>query len=184
MTKPMLTVRVARWSAEHPWRAIGAWLLFVAICITVGNLAGTRTANFDDNPTGELATYKSIVDQAGFERPETENVLISARSGSLDTGKAMAAANDVRAGMSTLSGVGTVSQPIASPKGSAVLVNVDMKGEAKSADERVQPLLDTTASVQQKYPDLRVEEVGGASLSKALSATLGKDFQKAELVSI
>jgi RND superfamily putative drug exporter len=180
----MLTVRVARWSAEHPWRAIGAWLLFVAICVGAGNFAGTRSADFDDNPTGELATYQSIVDEAGFQRPSTENVLITARSGNLDSGRAMVAANDVRAGMSALSGVGKVSEPVPSPKGTAVLVNVELQGERRTADERVQPLLDTTASIQQRYPDLRVEEVGGASLDKALSATLGNDFKKAELISI
>src|SRR5436190_6019212 len=184
MAKPMLTVRVARWSAEHPWRAIGAWLLFVAICVGAGSFAGTNNASFDDNPTGELATYKSIVDEAGFEHPETENVLITARSGGLDANRATAAANDVRSGMTALSGVGAVSAPVPSPKGTAVLVNVEMKGEAKTSDERVQPLLDATASIQQRYPDLRVEEVGGASLDKALSATLGNDFKKAELISI
>jgi RND superfamily putative drug exporter len=184
MAKPMLTVRIARWSAEHPWRAIGAWLLFVAICVGAGSFAGTNSAKFDDNPTGELATYKSIVDEAGFERPSTENVLITAKDGNLDKATATAAANDVRAGMTALPGVGTVSQAIPSPKGTALLVNVELKGDAKTSDERVQPLLDTTASVQQRYPDLRVEEVGGASLDKALSATLGHDFKKAELISI
>ncbi len=68
MGKPLLTVRVARWSAEHPWRAIGAWLLFVAICVGAGSAAGTKQADFDDNPKGELATYRSIVDEAGFTR--------------------------------------------------------------------------------------------------------------------
>ncbi|MFL6142634.1 MAG: MMPL family transporter [Labedaea sp.] len=184
MAKPMLTVRVARWSAEHPWRAIGAWLLFVAICVGAGSFAGTKNADFDDNATGELATYRSIVDEAGFERPETENVLITARSGGLDANRAMVAANDVRSSMTALSGVGTVSAPIPSPKGTAMLVNVDMKGDPKTSDERVQPLLDTTASIQQRYPDLRVEEIGGASLDKALSQTLGNDFKKAELISI
>src|ERR1044072_10054385 len=84
MGKPMLTVRTARWSAEHPWRAIGAWLLFVAICIGAGQVTGTKKADFDDNPKGELATYQSIVDEAGFTRPAPENILISARSGALD----------------------------------------------------------------------------------------------------
>ena len=102
MGKPLLTVRVARWSAEHPWRAIGAWLLFVAICIGAGQVAGTKQADFDDNPTGELATYQSIVDEAGFTRPATENVLISARDGELDTAQATAAANAVRTEMSGL----------------------------------------------------------------------------------
>jgi RND superfamily putative drug exporter len=184
MGKPMLTVRIARWSAEHPWRAIGAWILFVAICVGAGAAAGTKQANFDDNPTGELATYRSIVDEAGFTRPATENVLISARDGDLDAGRALAAANDVRADMGALRGVGDVSEPVESPKHTAFLVNVEIAGDADTADERVDSLLDTTASVQQRYPDLRVEQVGGASLNSALSKTLGEDFQKAELISI
>ncbi|TDV52063.1 MMPL family transporter [Actinophytocola oryzae] len=184
MGKPMLTVRVARWSAEHPWRAIGAWLLFVAICIGAGQITGTRQADFDDNPTGELATYQSIVDEAGFTRPATENVLISAKDGTLDQGLAMTAAADVRAAMDGLAEVGEVSDPLPSPKHTAVLVNVEIAGDPDTADERVDALLDATASVQDQYPGLRIEEVGGASLDKALSATLGDDFQKAELISI
>jgi len=30
-----VTVRVARWSATHPWRAIALWLVFVVSCIAV-----------------------------------------------------------------------------------------------------------------------------------------------------
>ncbi|MFL6122004.1 MMPL family transporter [Actinophytocola sp.] len=184
MGKPMLTVRIARWSAEHPWRAIGAWLLFVAVCIGAGQVTGTRSADFDDHPKGELATYQSIVDEAGFTRPATENVLISARSGNLDSARALAAAGEVRADMGALREVSEVSDPVPSPKGTAVLVNVELAGDPETADDRVDTLLHTTAAVQKQYPDLLVEQVGGASLNKALSATLGDDFQKAELISI
>jgi putative drug exporter of the RND superfamily len=184
MGKPMSTVRIARWSAEHPWRAIGAWLLFVAICIGAGQVSGTRNADFDDNPKGELATYQSIIDEAGFDRPSTENVLITAKDGDLDKGAAMAAAGEVRQQLSSLDGVGEVSAPIPSPKGTAVLVNVELKGDSDTASDRVQPLLDTTADVQRDHSDLRIEEVGGASLDKALSETLGQDFQRAELISL
>jgi putative drug exporter of the RND superfamily len=184
MGKPMLTVRIARWSAEHPWRAIGAWILFVAVCVGAGTFAGTKQADFDDNPTGELATYQSIVDEAGFQRPATENVLISAREGGLDASRARAAADDVRAEMAALPGVDSVSEPVPSPKGTAVLVNVELRGERDTAEDHVEPLLDTTAAVQDRYPDLRIEQVGGASLDSALSETLGADFRKAELISI
>jgi putative drug exporter of the RND superfamily len=184
MGKPMLTVRVARWSAEHPWRAIGAWLVFVAICIGAGQVTGTKSADFDDAPKGELATYQSIVDEAGFTRPATENVLISAREGKLDEAKAMAVANEVRADMAGLREVGEVSDPVPSPKHTAVLVNVEIAGDPETSDERVDALLDTTAAVQKQHPDLRVEQVGGDSLDAALSTTLGEDFQKAELISI
>ncbi|WP_430381392.1 MMPL family transporter [Streptomyces arenae] len=43
--RPMVTVRIARWSATHPWRAIVGWVLFVAVCVAVGGAAGTRTAD-------------------------------------------------------------------------------------------------------------------------------------------
>jgi len=184
MGKPMLTVRIARWSAEHPWRAIGAWILFVAICVGAGAAAGTKQADFDDNPSGELATYRSIVDEAGLDRPSTENVLISARDGDLDAARATTAANDVRTRMSALPQAGEVSEPIESPKHTAFLVNVEIAGDSDTAADRVDALLKTTASVQQRYPDLRIEQVGGESLGAALDETLGDDFQKAELISI
>jgi RND superfamily putative drug exporter len=50
--------------------------------------------------------------------------------------------------------------------------------------DRVQPLLDTTAKIQQENPGLRIEEVGGASIDKALNETLGEDFKRAEMFSL
>ncbi|NJO12558.1 MAG: hypothetical protein HC872_02830 [Gammaproteobacteria bacterium] len=71
-----------------------------------GRSPGPGRPTSTTNPTGELATYQSIVDEAGFTRPATENVLITARDGELDTAQATAAANDVRAEMSGLREVG------------------------------------------------------------------------------
>lgn len=182
--KPMVTVRIARWSALHPWRAIGAWVVFVALCVGTGIALGTKTADFDDNPKGEQAVYQRIVDDAQLNRPASENVLITARDGALDQDKALAVAGEVRTKMDALTEVDKVSEPAPSPKGDAILVSVDIAGDRETADERLRPLLDVTASVQAAHPDLRVEQVGGKSLNKALSETLGKDFQKAEFISI
>ena len=33
-----LPLRAARWSATHPWRAIGAWFAFVAIAVALAAL--------------------------------------------------------------------------------------------------------------------------------------------------
>ncbi|PPK70973.1 MMPL family transporter [Actinokineospora auranticolor] len=184
MARQMFTVRVARWSAEHPWRSIAAWVVFVALCIGVGGAAGTKTADFDDNVKGELAVYQQIVDDAGFDRPSTENVLITAREGTLDPAEGAAVAAEVQQRMGALREVAKVSDPVPSPTGTATLVSVDIAGDRDTADERVQPLLDATAAVQAAHPDLRVEQVGGQSLKKALSDTVGKDFQRAELISL
>src|SRR4051812_37783080 len=37
-----VTVRMARWSATHPWRAIALWLVFVTACVYAGGAIGTR----------------------------------------------------------------------------------------------------------------------------------------------
>ncbi|MGH3860626.1 MMPL family transporter [Actinokineospora sp.] len=182
--KPMVTVRIARWSALHPWRAIGAWVVFVAMCIGTGAVLGTKTADFSDNPKGEQAVYQRIVDDAQLNRPASENVLITARDGALDQDKALAVAGEVRTRMDALTEVDKVGEPTPSPKGDAILVSVDIAGDRETADQRLQPLLDLTASIQAAHPDLRVEQVGGQSLNKALSETLGEDFQKAEFISI
>jgi putative drug exporter of the RND superfamily len=64
------------------------------------------------------------------------------------------------------------------------LLPITMSGDPETGEDRVQPLLDATASVQAGDPQLRVEEVGGPSISKALDDTLGEDFQRAELLSL
>src|SRR4051812_39720005 len=51
-SQPM-TVRVARWSATHPWRAIAMWMVFVAVCFTAGSMTGTTEGTDEDEWIGE-----------------------------------------------------------------------------------------------------------------------------------
>jgi putative drug exporter of the RND superfamily len=59
-----------------------------------------------------------------------------------------------------------------------------MTGDADDAADRVDPLLEATAAVQAEYPDLRVEQVGGASIDQAISDAYEADFRQAELLSV
>ncbi len=184
MSRRMTTVRVARWSATHPWRAIGAWVLFVGVCVWAGGAAGTRESTDEDSMKGEVLHAQQIVDAGHFEDPTVENVLITARSGTLDPARASTVANEVAQRMRGLAEVARVGTPVPAPNRSAVLVPVTMKADSDHAKDHVQPLLDTTAALQAAHGDLRIEQVGGASLSKALDDVLGGDFKKAELFSV
>src|SRR3954454_16017311 len=83
--KRPLTVRTARWSAEHPWRAIALWMVFVAVCFVGGNMAGTHEATAQDDAIGESGrAYVMIEDGKFADEPAVDNVLITARSGMLD----------------------------------------------------------------------------------------------------
>ncbi|WP_018349330.1 MMPL family transporter [Longispora albida] len=185
MSKGPWTVRVARYSATNPWRVIGLWLVFVALCFTVGQVVGVNEATNDDQNIGEVSRASQIAEDGKFPKEPSENILITAQSGSLDKAQADKAAEAVKARMTGLTGmVTTVDDPVPSPDGKAVVVKVNLKELPKGEKHDVDKLLDATAAVQKEYPGLRIEEVGGLSIGKALNDTLGKDFQKAELFSI
>ena len=76
-----LTVRIARWSAEHPWRAMALWMVFVVASIVVGNVAGTNKAENAGN-VGETARADRLIKDGNFPKdPATERILITSRSG-------------------------------------------------------------------------------------------------------
>ncbi|WFF00213.1 MMPL family transporter [Micromonospora sp. WMMD964] len=179
------TSRVGRWSANHPWLAIAAWLCFVLASVVGGSLVGTVQATTQDSLHGELARADRIEQAGEFpEAPAAESVLITARTGELDLERAQAVAVELSARMRGLPEVARVADPVTSLDRDAVLVEVEMTGSANDADTRVGPLLEATTRAQQAYPDLWVEQVGSASLAKALTETLAADFVKAELISV
>jgi putative drug exporter of the RND superfamily len=160
------------------------WVVFVAVCVWAGGAAGTREGKDEDSMKGEVLRAQQIEDDGNFDDPPTERILITARSGNLDTNAALAVAKDAAQRMRKVPEVAQVGEPIVAPNKQAVAVPVIMKGGEDGSNDRVQALLDTTAATQAAHPQLRVEEIGGASLGKALDDTLGGDFKKAELFSI
>ncbi|WBB70460.1 MMPL family transporter [Micromonospora sp. WMMD812] len=179
-----VTVRLARWSAEHPWRAIALWVVFVAVGFVGGNAAGLNEASDSDQAIGESGRAGVIVEAGDFHEPAVENILITPRAGALDQAAAKAAADDAAARMRSVTGVAEVGQPVPARDGLALLLPITMSGDPETASDRLQPLRDATAGVQDAHPQLRVEQVGGPSINKALDDTLGKDFQRAELLSL
>ncbi|MBO4206345.1 MMPL family transporter [Micromonospora echinofusca] len=184
MGRRPVTVRIARWSAEHPWRAIAMWIVFVAVCFAGGSAAGLNEATDADQAIGESGRAGIIVDSGDFDRPAVENVLITARSGALDRAAADAAAKDAAARLRQVTGVASVGDPVPSRAGDALLLPLTMTGDPETAPDRVGPLRAATAEVQADHPALRVEQVGGASIGQALDDTLGADFKRAELLSL
>jgi RND superfamily putative drug exporter len=179
-----VTVRVARWSATHPWRAIGLWVVFVAVCFAAGSWTGTTKASDEDMAQGDSARAAEIVESGNFDDPAEENVLITSRSGRLDRDAAAAAAGDVAKRLGALRDVEEVGRPVPSHDGQALLVPVTMAGEPDTAADRVGTLLDATAKVQADHADVRVEEVGGPSIDKGITDQVANDLSKAEFISL
>lgn len=147
MTSQRYTVRIARWSATHPWRAIVGWIVFVAVCLAVGSYASARGATSADYRIGEAGHAQEIMARGGLTERSVENVLIAARQAPLDRAAAESAAADIARRMRTLSAVAEVAAPVLAPDGTALRVPVTMTTDGASSEDAVGALLDQTAAV-------------------------------------
>lgn len=185
MRRKPATVRIARWSATHPWFAIGLWVVFVALCLLLGGAAGTDRISDEESGVGESGRAGRITASGHFTEKPEENVLISAANGGkLDLAAARKAAAELTGRMRALPEVESVGTALPAPDGTALLLPVTMTGDTETADTRVQPLLDASAATERAHEGLRIDQVGTGSTAKGLGDTLGEDFEKAELISL
>jgi putative drug exporter of the RND superfamily len=182
MTNPLssLAHRTARWCALHPWRAILGWVAFVAFAIGLATMVPTQENGDADYRLGESGRADAMVASAGFEDPDTEQVLITARSGALDASEGKQAAAAVVAAMTALEVVDDVAEPQASPDGSAYLVSVTLARD----DSDVAPLQAVTKAVSADFPELQVRQSGDVSMDDAISDRVADDLGSAETLSL
>lgn len=180
-----LSVRVARWSARHPWRAIAGWLVFVALCLGVGSAVGTNSAKTADYRVGEAGRAEALAAEAHLERRAAEQVLISSRSGGvLDEGAARAAADDLTERMRRLPEVAGVAGPLLSEDRRVLMVEVALKGEERDAKDKVDALVAQTSAVQKSHPGLLLEETGSPSVSKGVDQQRSDDLALSEAITL
>ncbi|MFF0157906.1 MMPL family transporter [Streptomyces sp. NPDC005263] len=181
-----LPVRMARWSAGHPWRAIVCWLLFVVLCLGVGITVGGNPATTEDFRIGEAGRAEAMAAEGGLQQRPVERVLITARPGTgrLDLNAAEAAARDVADRMRGLPEVRSVATPVRAANNTAVRVDVTMKGPELEGKKHVDALLAQTEAVRKANPGLRVEETGSPSIGKGVDKLRGDDLSRTEMIAL
>ncbi|MEV6382314.1 MMPL family transporter [Streptomyces sp. NPDC051773] len=181
-----IAARAGGWSARHRWAAVGVWLLFVVLTMGIGSAMGSVEVKDSDQLKGETSTAAHIVEEAGIEEPAGETVLVQAKD---DATRATdpafrAAVADVMKAVERTGKVADVTSPYdtgtISKDGRSALVQFDVRGASDTAGERIEPVLDAVADVQQEHGTLRIEEIGGASMMKTFDDAFGDDFQQAE----
>ncbi|GGQ08277.1 membrane protein [Streptomyces griseomycini] len=177
-------MRMARWSARHPWRAIAGWLVFVALCLGAGSAVGTNSAKTADYRVGEAGRAEALAAAGHLERRPTEQVLISARSGALDRNAAEAAAEDLTARMKRLPDVAGVAAPLLSGDRTVLMVEVALKGEERDAKDKVDALVEQTEAVQEDHPGLLLQETGSPSISKGVDRQRSDDLALSEAITL
>ncbi|GGS67601.1 MMPL family transporter [Streptomyces cinerochromogenes] len=181
-----LAARAGGWSARHRWAAVGIWVLFVVLAMGLGSAAGRVDVSESDQLKGETHTAAKIIDDAGIKEPAGETVLVQSKDGAVQAGSApfRAAVADVVEAVEGTGQVTHVTSPYdthtVSRDGRSALVRFDLRGDAETAADRIQPVLDAVNGVQKKHGGLRIEEIGGASMQKQYKDAFGDDFQQAE----
>ncbi|WP_245155100.1 MMPL family transporter [Nocardioides sp. 1609] len=187
MTNPLTTLprRAARWSATHPWRAIGAWFLFVVVAVALASFVPTAETEDADYLHGDSGRAAELVTAAGLDGPDAENVLVTA-DGVLDPAAAESAAAAVVTALTPLEGVAAVTGPQWSPDRSALLVPVQLARDDDGSDRGAlaERVLDAVAGVQAAHPDVEVRATGDATLDAAIDERVGDDLASAEGISL
>ena len=184
MSRGSVTVRVARWSATHPWRAIGLWLLLVVVAVGMSAVIPKQQTKADDTWIGQSGVASELVRQANLEDKPSETVLLTDKDGPLDKAAATTALNQLRQKMTAIDAVDGVGQPVWAENGKAALLPIQLKGSADDAADNVDKLVAATAEVQKANPSLQIEQTGSASLDAGIWKQVGSDLARAEKLSL
>jgi uncharacterized membrane protein YdfJ with MMPL/SSD domain len=179
-----ITARAARWSAAHWKTATLAWVAFVAVAVVVGMQAGTVLLTDAESSTGEQGRAEQMLAQAHFTRPTSESVLVQSDTLTAAEPAFATTVSKVLGRLREQPQVTHVRRTQTSRDGHSVLVEFDLRGDARTADARVQPVLDAVSSLQRSAPGFTVAEFGGASVDHQVSERTDKDFSRAEQLSL
>ena len=174
-------LRAARWSASHPWRAIGAWFAFVAVAVALAAVIPTKQTTDADYRLGESGRADAMSSAGHFADDQVESVLITARDGGAPSPTEVAQVGSrLRADLTGVPGVTQVTEPQWNAGRSAALIDVHLKSTVDDASQ-VQA---RTAAIARAHADLRVREAGDVSVNTAINDRVAEDLHSAEGISL
>ncbi|MDQ0796743.1 MMPL family transporter [Streptomyces sp. B1I3] len=175
-----LAARIGVWSAHHRKTAVLGWLLFVVLAAGAGGASGMVEMSESENGAGDSARAERILEDAGLGRPAGELVMVSARR----AGEWRTAAGELATALRGTGEVQGLADPVVSRDGRDALLTFEMKGDAATAADRVQPVLDVVSEVGAHRGDVHIHQFGEASAGKWLGDLLSEDFRKAEYTAV
>jgi len=186
-----LAARAGRWSAQHRRKAIAGWFAFVLIAFFVGGAVGQNTLSDVDAGNGESQRGDRAIEAADFPDYAEEKVLVQGRVGVRGDPAVRSAVRDVIGRLQHVPHVFDIQSPLRignggqiSADGRSALVVFKLAGDDDLAEERVDAALAATAAAQRANPTVRVEQLGDASVNKAIMKSISDDFRRAEVTSV
>ena len=183
-----LAARMGRWSARHRKVAIFGWLAFVVIAFVLGGVVGTKELSDADAQPGEAGRAARIFAQAGFDRGDPEKVLIQSTSLKASGPAFSRTVHELERVLGNLPGIADLRSPYRYPRqiskdGRSALIQFRV-GARDGPTASIGTVLAAVKRVARAHPGLTIGEYGDASATKAIDDTVGRDFHRAEFLSI
>ncbi|MBO0845455.1 MAG: MMPL family transporter [Nocardioides sp.] len=176
-----MPLRAARWSATHPWRAIGAWFAFVAVAVALAAFIPTKQTTDADYRIGDSGRAAAMQSAGHFANDQIENILIQARDGGPPPAREVAqVADQIKTDLAGVRGVTHVTPPQWNAGHEAALIEVHVKSTIDDASQ----IQARTAAVARAHADLRVREAGDISVNTAINDRVATDLHSAEGISL
>jgi RND superfamily putative drug exporter len=167
--------------------------MFVAVAFTVGQHFGQ--SNVQEYDPGQSGQAERVLDRPYVQQPPAESVLIQGHS----AGQSYATDPEIRQAVgqvvAALHGLPKTATDIRSPltgsgltSGQSALVTFEVVVPGANGGDggvsEVAPALNAVSAIAAKYPDLKIEEAGDASLQRAVGNITDQDFRTATVTSI
>ena len=184
-----IAARIGRWSVQHRKKAILGWLAFVFVAVVVGfNVLPQKEIDPKAAGPGESGQAGKLVDDA-FEDKAAEQVLVQSDQLSAGDPRFKAAVADVTERLERADGVDEVVGPYesegqVSKDGHSALVTFELPGESKTTKVSVVGALAAVDAAQRAHPELRIEETGDASITKATLDQSNEEMGKSALLTL
>jgi len=183
---------MGRWSAGHRKLAILGWLAFVLAALVLGGATGTKTLGDADSQPGEAGRAAKLYASAGLDSGDPESVLVESRTLRASDPKFVATVREVERALARQPGVGDLRSPYRrggrgriSEDEHSVLIGFRLGARPDPRGSvSFESVLDAVDRASRAHPGFYIGEYGDASVDKAIADTNGRDFHRAELLSI
>src|SRR5215210_5886165 len=185
-----LAARVGRWSVQHRRKAILGWLAFVFISLVVGfNLVPQKNLEQREGMPGEAGKANVVLKDA-YPDESGEQVLIQSKSLKASDSQFKAGVADVEKRLEGTKGVSEVAGPYESGSaqisedGHSALVTFTLPGKSDVTEKSVVASLAAVHAAQKAHPELRIDETGDASITKAELDSSNEEMGKSMFMSL
>ena len=188
-----LAARMGGWSARHRRAAIVGWLVFVIGSLVLGASVGQRTIDQSNGSVGQAQRAEQMLHAGGFPRAGslTELVVIQSRQPTAGDPRFRAAIADVVHSVGAQPAARNLRSPLdlrhrgqISADGRTALVEWDMQGPLKAAEQRIDPLTNAVTAAAKRHPGLYIGEAGDVSSDKAINKLIGEQLGQAGMRSV